>query len=206
VYSGQELILKKLQVQGYELDPGKYQFRFVAAGGQTKLQTVVVRQGEQARRIVVDFQREAPAPTSSPGTPDTPPAESDGAWKRPVGYVFMGLGAVGIGVGSYFGLRAKSKNDDSRQYCDATDRCHQPGIDLVNQAKTAANISTVSFAVGIASAVAGTILVLTTPSSAPEAGGAFPPRPVRTSGARMRFAPVVGPGFAGGAVSGQFTW
>src|SRR5689334_22304916 len=31
VYSGQSLILNKLDVQGYELDPGEYHFKFVLA-------------------------------------------------------------------------------------------------------------------------------------------------------------------------------
>jgi hypothetical protein len=193
VYSGDQLVMGKLQVKGYELDPGEYRFKFVAADGTAKEQSIVVREGEQNRRIFVDFQKEAPVTGTALPSSALPPPSNAGAWKRPVGFTMIGLGAVGIGVGSYFGLKAKSKNDDARPHCTTDNHCDATGVDLVNQAKTSATISTIGFAAGVGLAALGTVFVVTAPSGEPE-------------DTAVRFTPAVGPGFAGAAVSGRFTW
>ena len=79
-------------------------------------------------------------------------------------YVVGGVGIVGIGVGSYFGLRAMSKNKDSEAFCNADNVCDdQQALDLTEQAKDAALISTIGFAAGGALLAAGIVLYVVAP-------------------------------------------
>jgi hypothetical protein len=74
------------------------------------------------------------------------------------------LGLVGFGVGSYFGLRAIAKNDDSnRQGCIGND-CDPAAAQTRRDARTAGNWSTVAFVAGGAALSAAAVLYLTAPS------------------------------------------
>ncbi len=79
--------------------------------------------------------------------------------KRIASYAAFGLGAVGIGVGAFFGIDAMSKKSESDDNC--TPGCNQTGVDLSHDARTAARISTVGFGVGLVSVGVGTWLLLT---------------------------------------------
>jgi serine/threonine-protein kinase len=86
--------------------------------------------------------------------------------QRVVGIVVGSVGVVGIGVGSFFGLRAKAKKDDSLDngHCPNNPNvCDQTGTDLRNQARTSATIATVSMIAGGAALAGGIVLFLTAP-------------------------------------------
>ena len=87
---------------------------------------------------------------------------SDGHGQRVLGVVAGGLGIVGLGVGSYFGLRAKSTNDDADAHCSAS-TCTREGGQLTSDARGQATASTVFFAVGAVALAAGIVLYLTAP-------------------------------------------
>jgi len=76
-----------------------------------------------------------------------------------------GVGVVGVVVGSMFGLRSQSKHDDSDRYCTGN-VCSDPrGVELMNEARSAGNASTVSFVVGaVALGTAATLWFLELPS------------------------------------------
>ena len=78
-------------------------------------------------------------------------------------------GVVGIGVGSYFGLRAISKKDASEAdgHCHDGNQCDDVGYALRDEGRDAGTISTVLFVVGGAAMAGGLTLFLT----APAAGG-----------------------------------
>ncbi len=133
----------------------------------------------------------APAPPEATPTPAKPMdpegPEPSSSTAHTLGWVSLGVGVVGVGVGSYFGLRTFSKKSDADSHCgraigqsDAT-LCDAQGVDLRNQAHTAATISTVGFAVGAVGVGAGIVLLLTGHSTAHETGHA------------MWVAPAVGP-------------
>jgi hypothetical protein len=99
--------------------------------------------------------------------PDTGAAASPagGDQGKKIGaYAAFGLGAVGLGVGAFFGIDAMSKKSESDDNC--TPGCNQKGVDLSHDARTAARISTVGFGVGLVGVGVGTWLLLTSGGSA----------------------------------------
>jgi tetratricopeptide (TPR) repeat protein len=104
---------------------------------------------------------EEPAPPSEPA-PAT--AEVSTSSKPPVlGYVLLGVGAVGIGAGSFFGIQALGSKSDIDKLCSdvsGSKRCSSAAEDKISQNKTSAVVADVSFAVGIAAAAVGAYLVI----------------------------------------------
>jgi serine/threonine-protein kinase len=100
--------------------------------------------------------------TPPPPARDTAPA---GETERTLGMVVAGVGLVGVGFGSYFGLRAISMNTDAKELCDGA-VCRDPrGVELTEDARDAATVSNVAFGVGLAALAGGVVLYLTAPSA-----------------------------------------
>lgn len=105
-----------------------------------------------------------PNPAETPAEPQRKEAPPESKPDHTLAYIVGGVGIVGIGVGSYFGLRAFSKNKDAEEFCDAKNVCNnQQGIDLTEQAKDAALISNIGFAVGGAALATGLVLFFVAP-------------------------------------------
>ena len=105
-----------------------------------------------------------PSPTETPSEPPRKEAPPESKPDHTLSYILGGVGIVGIGVGSYFGLRAFSKNSDAKQFCDDQNVCNdQQGIELTKQAKDAALISNIGFAVGGAALATGIVLFFVAP-------------------------------------------
>lgn len=104
-----------------------------------------------------------PSPASAPRAP-TEDASGGGDTQRAIGLVIGGVGVIGVGFGSYFGLRAFSKNSDAESHCRGA-VCSDPrGEALTNDAKDAAALSNVLFGVGLAALAGGAVVYLTAPS------------------------------------------
>lgn len=104
-------------------------------------------------------------------------ASDDGSGQRTWGLVLGGVGVAGLAAGSVFGLMAKSKHDDAMDECDDQNRCSQKALDLDDEARGRATVSTILFGVGAASLAGGCILYFTAPSSEPAVSvGAAPTR------------------------------
>jgi serine/threonine-protein kinase len=89
--------------------------------------------------------------------------------RRIVSYALVGAGVAGLGVGTFFGLRAMSKNDDAEERCPNT-RCNdREGVSLAEEASDAATISNVAFGLGLAALAGGVVLYLTAPGTSDEA-------------------------------------
>src|SRR5688572_30413592 len=73
----------------------------------------------------------------------------------------LGVGVVGIGVGSVSGILAIDPNMQSMAYCDANNAtlCYGTGVAQPNTAMTYGNVSTVAFIAGGAFAVAGAVFI-----------------------------------------------
>ncbi len=83
-----------------------------------------------------------------------------------MGLVVGAIGVVGLGVGTVFGLRAISKNDEAKEVCPRGNVCDEErGVDLTDDAKSAALVSNIGIGVGAAALVGGVVLYLTAPSS-----------------------------------------
>lgn len=113
----------------------------------------------------------APAPPSKPppkaAPRPSPPADTGtgGSTRRTVGLIVGGAGVVGIGIGSFFGIRAFQKNSDARKLCPDNRCTSQDGVTLTNDARNAATISNIAFGAGAAALATGVVLYLTAPSA-----------------------------------------
>jgi hypothetical protein len=163
------------------VDPGTHTFRARAPGKEEWTVSVDIEGDAQTAKIEVPVLTDAPEPsqastearaaTTSAAPPGADTGASDGSGQRMAGYVVGGVGVVGLVLGSVFGIRAISQNDDSLTACAPDDptRCTPHGKDLRDSAQTSATISTIAFGVGGAALAAGVVLVLTAPSSSDEA-------------------------------------
>ncbi|MEO5727356.1 MAG: hypothetical protein ABI134_10530, partial [Byssovorax sp.] len=95
-----------------------------------------------------------------------PQPASSWSVQRTIGVALGGVGLVGVGLGTYFGLKAGSLDDDANAGCRPEDptKCTAVGAALGADAKQAALGSTLSFALGGAAVAGGLIVFLTAPS------------------------------------------
>lgn len=154
------------------VDPGKHVVAVEAPGYRAWKIDVEVLAGELDARVVdVPLLQSAPvlaAPTNAaPVAPVVTPRDSIGTNPlRIVGIATAGVGVVGLGVGTFFGLRAKSSLDDS----NASDHCHDNVCDATGKsarddAKSNATISTGAFVAGAALVAGGAVMYFIAPST-----------------------------------------
>ncbi len=120
----------------------------------------------------VATSRDEPSPT---------PNDTSGQTQRAAGWILTGVGAVAIGGGAIFGLRAIAKKDE--RDADCVGGCSQIGVDADRAGRTAGLVSTLAIVGGVAAAGAGLWFVLSAPSS-----GAATRVGVRTSGTALYVA------------------
>jgi hypothetical protein len=163
------------------VDPGAIVVE-VTAPGRKPWRHVVQAQADGARQTipVPVLEPLAPAvPLASsavpmpPAPPPSVPAPASGmAVQKIVGIALGSVGLVGLGLGGYFGLRAKGLYDDSLAYCPrGKNLCDAKGISLRDDARTAGTVATVATIVGGAFAVGGVILWFTAPRTAESRAG-----------------------------------
>jgi hypothetical protein len=165
------------------VDPGTHEIR-AGAPGFMEYRTRISAPDPGATTSV-QIPGLLPLSGTSSGAPDDRAAR--GLHARQIAAVASGsVGLAGIAVGTVFGLRSRSKHEDSDRYCTGK-RCHDlRGVELMNQARSSGNVSTVAFVIGgIALGTAGALLLI----------------PVAGDGAT---APQVGLGL--GAVSVRGAW
>ena len=203
-----------LEGKALPADPGKHSFTFQAAGQSPVTRTFVITEGEKGRRerIVLDTAPAATPPAASPAraaspppppsSPSnalapSPPGEGNGgiATQKVLGLVVAGLGVVGLGVGSAFGLMTTSAWNDAKTACGGNpSQCTDVsgGQSKRSSAEGDATLSTVGFVAGGVLLAAGAVLFLTAP------GHEGAPRSALT------VVPAVGPTTAGIDVRGAF--
>ncbi|HQP34128.1 MAG TPA: hypothetical protein PLI95_03075 [Polyangiaceae bacterium] len=167
------------------VDPGKHTIEASAPGKKKWAESVEV--GASARiSVTVPALQDEPAAATAPVVPSggaavgpaatapagglavTPPSADadkagDGSTQRLVGLIVGGAGVIGLGVGGLVGLGAKSKFDDSGDYCIGN-RCSQQGVDLRSDAVSQGNTATIIGGLGLAAMVGGAVLYFTAPS------------------------------------------
>jgi serine/threonine-protein kinase len=141
------------------VDPGVHRVTASAKGHKPWETTVTVSEAGSQK---VDVPELAIAPPDAPAQ-DATQNGSTGKTQRTIGLVLGGVGIVGIGVGTYFGISAKSKADAAAPYCTGT-TCQQPGIDDWSKAQSNGNIATVGFIAGGVLLAAGAVVYLIAPS------------------------------------------
>ena len=181
------------------VDPGTIELEAGAAGYRRF--TTQVKVGPREREVVTlpkleaDPTAEAPSvapvaagavamPQETEPAPNPPPdAPPESKKNHTLAFIVGGVGIVGIGVGSYFGLRAMAKNEDSEAFCNEDNVCDDPqAVELTEEAKDAALISTIGFAAGGAALAAGIVLFVTAPGGNESNALRISPRIARNSG------------------------
>jgi hypothetical protein len=158
----------KLDGSGLQVDPGEHRFAFDDADGHTHAErTVVVHEGDRNRHERITLGD--PLATSSAASP-TAANPSDWFTQQRIGLVVAGGGAVGLVLGSVFGIVAKSTYDGA--HCPTCS-----GATVPQAAYDQATGATVSFIVGGVLAAGGAVLYFTAPKAgglavAPSTGGA----------------------------------
>lgn len=169
------------------LDPGPHLAEASAPGYVKASVPFTLREGgSEAVTLTLTVDPNARVATAPPPTsPETkPPAVVEprvveGAPNRTAAYVVLGVGVVGVGLGSVFGLSALSQKNDLAKACPNNSCTTKQQSDL-DAAKRAGTISTVAFGVGAAALVVGGVLFFTAPRSqttaAAPAKASSPPR------------------------------
>jgi PEGA domain len=162
---------------------------------------IVVRKDgfvESSRRIEVaggDFPaidvRLTEQPAAVKKSSDTASETSGtGSMLRTTGIIVGATGLVALGIGTAFGLSAKSKNDEAAGMCTGIE-CRDPrALTLTDDARSAATISTIGFVAGGVLLAGGVGLFLFAPKS--------------ESKTAVRLAPRVGPQSAFLSLGGSF--
>jgi hypothetical protein len=119
------------------------------------------------------------------------PGEGEGAEKpydplRTTGFFALGVGIIGLGVGTGFAIAAASKQSTVDELCGG-DECPAGAQDEQDALDRDRAVSTIGFVAGGVLTAAGIVLLIVTSSSDPK------PAPK----AARRAEPLVGPGWAG---------
>ncbi len=179
-----ELLVEKVDGTSLSLDPGEHKFVFETAGQPPIEKVIVLREGDKQRRETIVL---GPVPSPGPATTSAsdPPSKHAGAdalavdrttgtspmWT--VGWVVTGVGVVGLGLGTLFGLKASSSKSDG---CGADHLCDSGKL---TDAKSAATLSTIGFIAGGVLLAGGLTLVILAPKG-------------ESRSARIEAAPYVG--------------
>ena len=198
-------------------DPGPHKYQAVGEGAESAVVTLTLAQGaRQTVPLVLRATSQAPAstsaatranespsaapraaPPSSPVEPARVEVSSGGGPSalRVLSYVSLGIGAIGLGAGGAFLVRASGRDKESSELYE---QCWPRGCstqeqsqvhDLDGQANSARTTATVAFAVGGVGVAAGVLMLIL------DATGS----PAKTA---SRLRPWVGLDMAG--VSGSF--
>lgn len=137
------------------VDPGTHRVEVSAPGHRSWSKSIEIRE-KQDQTVTVPAL--APEPAHAPKTDErVPRAEPKSSSLRTIGLVTGGVGVVAVGLGSYFGLRASSLNERSKDDCDGN-ACGPAGKADRNDARSAGNVSTVAFIAGGALLATGVTL------------------------------------------------
>jgi hypothetical protein len=145
------------------IDPGKHLLVATAEAKEAWQSEVVVSDAVRSTNVLVPALKSAAAPP--PAKPHPIETGSSGGWstQRTIGVIVGGVGIVGLGLGSVFGLRSMSRHDDDQLHCDSSSSCDPQGFRLRNEARDAGTISTVGFIAGGILVAGGITLFLTAP-------------------------------------------
>lgn len=158
------------------IDPGAHTIEVTAPGKKPWTTKLDIPSGAGERAVPIPELADEPAapppPAKDAGAAPPPPPPADtgspdrGRNQRIAGFAVGGAGLGGVLIGSVFGALAFSRYGDSqREHCDGIACDSQKGINLIKDARSAADVSTVAFIAGGVAVATGLVLVLTAPSS-----------------------------------------
>jgi hypothetical protein len=161
------------------LDPGEHVIEVRAPGKLTWRSRLQVAPGPSSTTVEVPPLAPAPAEGAAGGAMapagSRPAAHAaapgGGGTMRTAGWVLGGVGVVGIGVGAVFGVRAASLESDADDRCPERSCPDPASLELHDDARTSAHVSTIAFAAGVGALGAGVVLLLVAPDDETAAVG-----------------------------------
>jgi hypothetical protein len=190
------------------VDPGKHRVEATAPGkkpfsvevqtaGPGQVVTVEVpplEDGPAATAAASPPSGEPPGPRAAPLRPaDGGDRDGGAGTRRTLSFVAGGVGVAGVVTGSVFGLLASARwNKAQDEHCRTETLCDDRGVALVDDAKSAAKLSTAGFIVGGVGLAAGVALFVTSLGDAEPAA------------ARIVVTPAVGTTGGGLGIQGRF--
>ena len=149
------------------VDPGPHTIEVSAPNKVAATQTFDATEAQSSRDVVVAPLVDAPSPpvtTADPGRPA----------RRALAFALGGASVIGLGMGTFFGIRAIGKNQDAKNLCP-NDHCasvadKDTASSTLGTAHTSATISNVALAGGALLAAAGIVLYVTSSPSSTRVG------------------------------------
>jgi serine/threonine-protein kinase len=177
------------------VDSGEHTIEANAPGKTAWTGKVLVRLNGGTMTVEVPVLAEA-LPVAT--TPDEGPVRPFWGTQRVVGLGVGAAGVVGIVIGTIYGVKTGNTNAEALRHCQpGSNLCDAQGVALGEDAFGSATVSTAAFVVGGAAIAAGTVLFVTAPSSAPQSKN-------RLAGRRLEARPLVGWGFGGITLGGEW--
>jgi hypothetical protein len=151
------------------VDPGSHELSVSAPKHETYTQAFTVALAQKLTLEVPALSASAspdeaapPAEATNAGAPpEQPRPEPEGhGHNHTAAWVVGASGLVAIGVGSYFGVHALSKRNESSKHCPTDSTCSDEGVTLNQQAYTSAWISNIAIGLGVVGIGVSTYLFL----------------------------------------------
>jgi hypothetical protein len=161
-----EVVAERLEGTALSIDPGEHTFTFETAGQSPVTKKLVIVEGQKDRREVINFGSDLGGATGGPSSiPPTGADESHGIGTQKIlAMVAGGIGILGFGVGTAFGVMALSKKSDAQNACP--NQCAtQDGVNKWSDAESTGNVSTIALIVGGVGVAGGAVLWFTAPSA-----------------------------------------
>ena len=171
------------------INPGRHVV-VARAGNAEGTQTVDVAERE-VRDVAVEMQMG--------GTVTPPPGDGttkSGFISKPVAYVLLGVGGVGILVGTITGVMAIGAKSDAKKGCSIDNKCPPATYADLDRASSMATVSTIGFVIGVVGVGVGVVGLLTQPKAEP------PKDAPKEKAEGVRVSPWIGVGSVG--LSGSF--
>jgi hypothetical protein len=141
------------------INPGLHRIEARVSGQLRATRELSIVEG-QNYQIELDVRPAQPAPKPvvvAPPAPSPAPTSSAHSWRKTGGYAALGVGALGLGIGTYTGILALNHKSDLDSVCSPT--CPPSSAADIDSFRTNRTISYVSFGVGIAAAATGVVLL-----------------------------------------------
>jgi hypothetical protein len=179
------------------VDAGVHTFEVSAPSHKPWSKTVEARAEEPSAVVRVSELELAPAANEPAPLADAPrpappreEAPTGGGTQRAAGIVTLSAGVVAVAMGTYFGVRAISKSDEAKSLCDPARCTDRRAVDINDEAKTSATVSTIAIGTGMLAAGVGVWLMLSAKG-----------RPATRS---ARLSPAIDPRGGGLSLRGDF--
>jgi hypothetical protein len=155
------------------LDPGEHRLEATAPGHKPWSATIAIGPAADQREVTVPALEVDPqlANASTAVESTTPPAPASqsapvhpaGGVQRTVGIALGVAGVVGLGLGTYFGVRALGDASDAKRACPDATCSNRAAIQQNDDAKSNARVADVVIPLSVAGVVGGSLLYFLAP-------------------------------------------